>query len=155
MAFVRSGGQSPTGDAVAGDVKAGKIFSNENDVDLVGTFAAQEKTVTAGTSAASVTPDSGKYLSKVTYNPTPTQEKTANPSGTSQAITPDSNYHLSKVTVNGVSIAVALKTSSFQNKPITVKNSSNVTVATTTFDSSGNAMVILTAAGTYTFTVTY
>lgn len=155
MAFVRSGGQSPTGDAVAGDVKAGKIFSNENDVDLVGTFEAQEKTVTAGTSAASVTPDSGKYLSRVTYNPTPTQEKTANPSGTSQAITPDSNYHLSKVTVNGVNIVVALKTSSLQNKTITVKNSSSVTVATTTFDSSGNAMVFLTSAGTYTFTVTY
>lgn len=102
MAYVRSGSQQPTGNAVAGDVKSGKTFSNENDVDLVGTFAAQEKTVTAGTSAASVTPDSGKYLSKVTYNPTPSQAKSVAPSTSAQTVRPDSGKLLSSVSVSAI-----------------------------------------------------
>lgn len=100
MAYFRCGGQSATGNATASDVKSGKTFSNANGTDLVGTFEAQEKTVTAGTSAASVTPDSGKYLSKVTYNPTPSQEKTITASRSKQTVTPDTGYLLSKVTVN-------------------------------------------------------
>lgn len=123
MAYVRSGGQSPTGNAVASDVISGKTFSNENDIDLVGTFAAQTKSAT--------------------------------PSGAQQTITPDSGKYLSSVTVDAVNIVVGLITGSLQNKTITVKNSSNVTVVTTSFDSSGKAMVTLPSAGTYTFTVTY
>lgn len=62
------GGISPTGNATPGDVKEGVSFSNENDVDQVGTFAAQEKTVVSSRDNQIVTPDEGKYLSKVTVN---------------------------------------------------------------------------------------
>lgn len=114
MAYVRSGSQQPTGNAVAGDVKSGKIFSNENDVDLVGTFAAQEKTVTAGTSAASVTPDSGKYLSKVTYNPTPSQSKSIAPTTSAQTVRPDSGKLLSSVSVGAIDAYAIVLTPSTQ-----------------------------------------
>ena len=68
------------------------------------TFAnAQEKTVTAGTSTASVTPDSGKLLSKVTYNPTPSQSKSASPSTSAQTISPDSGKLLSSVSISAIS----------------------------------------------------
>ena len=63
----------------------------------------QEKTVTAGTSAASVTPDSGKVLSKVTYNPTPSQTKSASPSTSAQTISPDSGKLLSSVSISAIS----------------------------------------------------
>lgn len=62
------GGISPTGNALPGDVKEGVTFSNENDVDVVGTFAAQEKTITSSRDSQIVVPDEGKYLSKVTVN---------------------------------------------------------------------------------------
>lgn len=62
------GGISPTGNATPGDVKEGVSFSNENDVDQVGTFAAQEKTIESSRDNQIVTPDEGKYLSKVTVN---------------------------------------------------------------------------------------
>lgn len=87
------------GTATAADVKEGVTFTNSLQSGLTGTFAAQEKTVTAGTSAASVTPDSGKYLSKVTYNPTPSQEKSTTASRSAQTITPDSGKLLSKVSI--------------------------------------------------------
>ena len=62
------GGISPTGNALPGDVKEGVTFSNENDVDVVGTFAAQEKIITSSRDSQVVVPDDGKYLSKVTVN---------------------------------------------------------------------------------------
>lgn len=62
------GGISPTGNALPGDVRAGVTFSNEDDIDLVGTFEAQQKTVTSSRSAQTVTPDAGKYLDQVTVN---------------------------------------------------------------------------------------
>lgn len=91
------------GNATTGDVKSGKTFTSTNGVELTGTFTAQEKTVTAGTSAASVTPDSGKYLSKVTYNPTPSQTKSASPSTSAQTISPDSGKYLSSVSISAIS----------------------------------------------------
>lgn len=74
-----------------------------NGSKITGTFAGQEKTVTAGTSAASVTPDSGKYLTKVTYNPTPSQSKSASPSTSAQTISPDSGKLLSSVSISAIS----------------------------------------------------
>lgn len=74
-----------------------------NGSKITGTFAGQEKTVTAGTSATSVTPDSGKYLTKVTYNPTPSQSKSASPSTSAQTISPDSGKLLSSVSISAIS----------------------------------------------------
>lgn len=88
------------GNAAANQVISGKKFTSVNGLNLTGTFAAQEKTVTAGTSDISVTPDSGKYLSKVIVKGTPTQEKTITASRSTQVVTPDSGKQLSKVTVN-------------------------------------------------------
>lgn len=61
----------------------------------------EEKTVTAGTSAKTVTPTRGKTIKKVTVNPTPSETKTVTPSASQQVITPSSGKLLSKVTVNG------------------------------------------------------
>jgi len=57
------------GTAESGDVVAGKTFYNTNaKVIQTGTFAAQTKTVDPSTSAQTVTPDEGRYLSSVTVN---------------------------------------------------------------------------------------
>lgn len=60
----------------------------------------QEKTVTAGTSQKTVTPDSGKTLKKVIVDPTPTEEKTVTAGTAAVSVTPSSGKHLSKVTVD-------------------------------------------------------
>ena len=60
----------------------------------------QTKSITASTSAITVTPDTGYHLSSVTVNPTPSQEKTVTGSRSAQTVTPDSGKLLSKVTVN-------------------------------------------------------
>lgn len=59
------------------------------------------KTVTAGTTATTVTPDSGyDAMQEVVVNPTPSQEKSTTATTSTQNITPDSGKLLSKVTVN-------------------------------------------------------
>lgn len=63
----------------------------------------EEKTVTASTTAVTVTPTSGKTIKKVTVNPTPTETKEITPSESAQTITPTSGKHLSQVTVNAIS----------------------------------------------------
>ena len=62
----------------------------------------EEKTVTAGTSAITVTPTSGKTMKKVTVNPTPSQSKSATPSTSAQTISPDSGKLLSSVSVGAI-----------------------------------------------------
>lgn len=64
--FECTGGISPTGNARPSDVKLGVSFSNENDIDQVGTFAAQEKTIVSSRLDQIVIPDDGYYLSSVT-----------------------------------------------------------------------------------------
>lgn len=110
---------SMVGDAVEGDVKAGKTFTNANGSGLTGTFESQTKTETAGTTAKTVTPDNGKYLSSVTINPTPSETKTATPSSTSQDITPSSGKLLSKVTVSAISTQTKTETAGTSAKTVT------------------------------------
>lgn len=68
---------------------------------VVNPVPAEEKTVTAGTSATSAIPSSGKYLKKVTINPTPSETKSVSPSMSQQNVTPSSGKLLSQVTVKG------------------------------------------------------
>lgn len=64
-----------------------------------GTTPTQTKTVTAGTSATTVTPDQGYALSSVTVNPTPSETKTQVAGTSNIDVTPTSGKLLSKVTV--------------------------------------------------------
>lgn len=110
----RSNGQAATGSGIDGtgpwvympygyypeySGNAGNSYVYMTAAQAVNACPKQEKTVTAGTSASSVTPDSGKLMSKVTYNPTPSQEKSTTSSRSAQTITPDSGKLLSKVSI--------------------------------------------------------
>lgn len=62
----------------------------------------QKKTVTAGTSAVTVTPDDNAHvLAEVTVNPTPSQTKTVSPKASGVTVTPDGGKLLSSVVING------------------------------------------------------
>lgn len=65
-----------------------------------GTTPTQTKSVTAGTSQVTVTPDTGYALSSVTVDPTPSETKTESPNvSTNKEVTPTSGKLLSKVTI--------------------------------------------------------
>ena len=93
----------------------------------------QEKTVTSSTSAQTVTPDSGKVLSKVTISAMPTETKSATPSKTTQTITPSSGKLLSQVTV------AAIPTNYIENgyKAISGEISSSDSVSSYSISASG------------------
>lgn len=103
MAFFRSGGQGATGNVATSDVLAGKTFSNENDIDLVGTMPNNGAvTRTLNTSTTSYTIPQGYHDGSGAVSIS-TQEKTVTPSTSAQNVTPDSGRVLSKVTVNAIS----------------------------------------------------
>lgn len=84
-----------------------------------GTTPTQTKTVTAGTTTTTVTPDTGYALSSVTVNPTPSQSKSATPSTTAQTITPDSGKLLSSVSVSAIQTQTKSTTPSTTAQTIT------------------------------------
>lgn len=84
-----------------------------------GTTPTQTKTVTAGTTTTTVTPDTGYALSSVTVNPTPSQSKSATPTTSSQTITPDSGKLLSSVSVSAIQTQTKSATPSTSAQTIT------------------------------------
>lgn len=66
----------------------------------------ETKTVTAGTSAVDVNATSGKWMTKVTVNPTPSEAKTGIKASTSAAVvvTPTSGKLLSSVTIDAINL---------------------------------------------------
>ena len=89
-------------DLVAGNIKSGvSIFG------VAGSYApsvvTQEKSVTPTASQQVVTPDSGKYLSKVTVAAAPLETKSVTPSTAQQTINPSSG----KIGMSQVTVAAA------------------------------------------------
>ena len=124
--IVGPGGGALSGDASVTDVKSGKTFYNTNSrTKLTGTFAGQTKTVAAGTSNVTVSPDSGKYLSSVTVQPTPSQTKSVTPGTSQQTVSPDSGKLLSSVTVSAIPSRFK-STSVINAEPLSIRRSSVV-----------------------------
>jgi hypothetical protein len=62
----------------------------------------ETKSVAPSTSAQTVTPSTGKFLSSVSVSAIATETKTVSPSATAQTVTPTSGKYLTKVTVNAI-----------------------------------------------------
>ena len=78
-------------------IASGQYLSGVQTISAVPT---ETKSVTAGTSATTVSRTSGKYMTSVTVNPTPSQTKSVTLTSSSMTITPDSGKLLSSVTVS-------------------------------------------------------
>lgn len=83
-------------------IKSGYEAIDASGAKMTGTFAAQEKSVTPSSSPQSVTPDNGKYLSKVDVGAVPTETKSVSPSKTSQDVVPSAGKYMAKVTVAAI-----------------------------------------------------
>ena len=102
-------------------------------MSLIGQFPCggkpeEEKTVTAGTSAVTVTPTSGKTIKKVTVNPTPSETKTVTPSTSTQIVTPTNGKLLSSVKVNGITgvSGVTIDGVAYNGSALSLTSKSNV-----------------------------
>lgn len=94
-------------DLVAGNIKNGVSIFGVNG-SYAPSVVTQEKSCTPSASQQEITPDSGKYLSKVTVAATPLETKSVTPSAAAQTITPSSGkIGMSQVTVAGDADLVA------------------------------------------------
>ena len=78
-------------------IPAGK-HSGSGKVSIV----LEEKSATPTASAQTITPTSGKVLSKVTVTATPTETKSITPTKSTQTVTPSTGKFLSQVTVSAI-----------------------------------------------------
>lgn len=78
-------------------IAAGQYLSGVQTISAVPT---ETKTVTAGTSATTVSRSSGKYMTSVTVNPTPSQTKSVTMTSSPMTVYPDAGNLLSSVTVS-------------------------------------------------------
>ena len=95
----------------------------------------EEKTVTAGTSVIEVLPSSGKYIKKVTVNPTPSQNKTVRDTNKILTVSPDSGKLLKKVIFVPEKIETTVK-NLFNNEENTYRYNSGATVGNASYATS-------------------
>ena len=90
-------------DLVAGNIKNGVTIFGVTGNYAPASVVTQEKSVTPTASQQVVTPDSGKYLSKVTVAAAPLETKSVTPSAAQQTINPSSG----KIGMSQVTVAAA------------------------------------------------
>lgn len=88
--------------AGAGQIVSGYDAIDESGAKVTGTFEGQTKSATPGVTQQSISPDAGKYLSKVTVEAVPTETKSVAPSKTSQEVTSSAGKFMTKVTVSAI-----------------------------------------------------